>query len=172
MKRMTAVVSAAAIVLMAVGVFAQAKPSFAGKWMMEAPAGGGAPAQTAPGGPGGGGFGGGRGGGRGGWGMAATITQDATTLTVEYTQGQNPVKLVYKLDGTENKNMVMGRGGQVEQVSKASWDGAKLKIVTQAANGETTLMVSLEGDKLVLDSTGMGRDGAPMITKTTYSKAP
>ena len=25
----------------------------------------------------------------------------ATTLTIEYTQGQNPVKLVYKLDGTE-----------------------------------------------------------------------
>ena len=44
-------------------------------------------------------------------GMENTITQDATTLTVEYRQGQNPVKLVYKLDGSESKNKVQGRGG-------------------------------------------------------------
>jgi hypothetical protein len=133
--------SAAAVVMMAAGVLAQA-PSFAGKWMMDAPAGAAAPA---PGG-GGRGFGGG-----GAWGQAPTITQDATTLTVEYTQGQNPVKLVYKLDGSESKNSMMGRGGAAtEQVSKASW----------------------EAGKLVIDYSGMGRDGAPMTTKTTYSKAP
>lgn len=169
MKQMTAVLSAAAIALMAVGVFAQAKPSFAGKWAIDAAAApAGAPAPGAGGGGGGRGFGGG-----GGWGMAPTITQDATTLTVEYTQGQNPVKLVYKLDGTENKNSVMGRGGQAtDQVSKAVWEGAKLKVVTTLANGDQTRYVSIEGGKLVLDTTAMGRDGAPATTKTTYSKAP
>lgn len=167
MKRMTAMLSAVAVVAMAAGVLAQA-PSFAGKWTMDAPAG----AAAAPGGPGGGGGGRGGFGGGGGWGMAPTITQDATTLTVEYTQGQNPVKVVYKLDGSESKNMMMGRGGQTEQVSKATWEGGKLKIVTAGANGDQTRLVSLEGGKLVIDYSGMGRDGAPMTTKTTYSKAP
>ena len=163
MKRITAMLSAAAVVMMAAGVLAQA-PSFAGKWTMDAPAG-----APAPGGGGGGrGFGGG-----GAWGQAPTITQDATTLTVEYTQGQNPVKLVYKLDGSESKNSMMGRGGQAtEQVSKASWEAGKLKIVTTTPGGDQTRLVSLEGGKLVIDYSGMGRDGAPMTTKTTYSKAP
>lgn len=168
MKRMTAMLSAAAVVLLTAGLLAQAKPNFAGKWTMDAPAAGAAPA-AAPGGPGGGGgFGGG--GGRGGFGMEATITQDATTLTIEYTQGQNPVKLVYKLDGTESKNMMMGRGGQTEQVSKAAWEGSALKIVTTTANGDSTRVLSLEGGKLVINNTAMGRDGAPATTKITYSK--
>ncbi len=41
-------------------------------------------------------------------GQELTITQDAANLTLEYMGGgQNPapVKLVYKLDGTESKNM-------------------------------------------------------------------
>lgn len=161
MKRITAMLSAAAVVMMAAGVLAQA-PSFAGKWMMDMPA-------DAPAGGGGGrGFGGG-----GAWGQAPTITQDATTLTVEYTQGQNPVKIVYKLDGSESKNSMMGRGGQAtEQVSKATWEAGKLKIVTTTAAGDQTRLVSLAAGKLVIDYTGMGRDGAPMTTKTTYSKAP
>jgi hypothetical protein len=170
MKRITAMLSAVAIVSMAVGVLAQAKPNFAGKWTIDAPAAGAA----APGPGGGGGFGGGgRGGGRGGWGMEATITQDATTLTVEYTQGQNPVKLVYKLDGSESKNSVMGRGGQAtEQVAKATWDGAKLKIVTTTQFGEQTRLVSLDGAKLKLENTQNGPDGTPTTTTTTYTKAP
>ena len=69
MRRATALLSAAAIVLTAIGVSAQAKPSFAGKWVREAPAAG-APA-------GGGGGGGGRGGGgAAALGMNPTVTQD------------------------------------------------------------------------------------------------
>ncbi len=67
---------------------------------------------------------------------------------------------------------MMGRGGAAaEQVAKAMWEGGKLKIVTTTANGDQTRYVSLEGGKLVLDTTAMGRDGAPATTKTTYSKA-
>ena len=120
MRRATALLSAAAIVLTAIGVSAQAKPSFAGKWVREAPAAG-APA-------GGGGGGGGRGGGGGGFGMTPTVTQDDKTLTIEYTGGgQNPapMKLVFKLDGTESTNQVMGRGGEpAAQVSTATWKGS------------------------------------------------
>jgi hypothetical protein len=153
--------SAAAVVLVTAGLFAQAKPDFAGKWTMDAPAGGAMA---------GGGGRGGRGGG-GGWGMSPTITQDATSVTVEYTQGQNPVKVTYKLDGSESHNQMMGRGGQAaDQVSKASWDGDKLKIVTTTANGDRTQTISLAGGKLSIETAGMGRDGSPMTTTTTYSK--
>jgi len=164
MRRVAAIVSTAAVLMWSVGVFAQAKPSFAGKWVREAPA---APA-TPP--AGGGGGGGGRGGG-GGFGMENTITQDATTLTVDYTQGQNPVKLVFKLDGSESKNTMQGRGGATEQVSKAVWDGAKLKITTTTPNGDVVRVLSLEGGNLVIDSTTPGREGgAPMTTKAVYKK--
>src|SRR4249920_2060480 len=125
MRRMTAVLSVAAIVLWTIGASAQAKPSFAGKWTREAPAAGAPPA-------GGGGGGGGRGGGGGGGfcGAECTITQTATELTLDYVGGgQNPAptKRVYKLDGSESKNP--GRGGQ-DQVSKAAWEGNKLVITT------------------------------------------
>lgn len=168
MKRVSALLSAAAIVMTTVGVFAQAKPNFAGKWTLDAPAAG---AQA----PGGGGGRGGRGGG-GGWGMEPTITQDATTLTIDYVGGgQNPapVKLSYKLDGSESKNSVMGRGGQpTDQVSKATWDGSSLKIVTTTAFGEQTRTVSLDGAKLKIVTSQNGPDGTPITTTATYSKAP
>jgi len=99
MRRVAVLMSAFAVVLWTVSAFAQAKPNFAGTWTREAPAGGAA----AGGGGGGGGRGGG--GGGGGWGAECTITQTATDLTVEYMGGGQtpaPIKLVYKLDGTES----------------------------------------------------------------------
>ena len=161
MRRVATLVSTATVMMFTVGLLAQAKTNFAGKWVREAPA---APAAGAAGGGGGGQ---GRGGGGGGFGAENTITQDASTLTVEYTQGQNPVKLVFKLDGSESKNA--GRGG--DQVSKAVWDGAKLKITTTTANGDVVRVLSLEGGNLVIDSTTPGREGgAPMTTKAVYKK--
>ena len=162
MRRMTALLSVAAVVLWTIGASAQAKPSFAGKWTREAPAGG------APGGGGGG-----RGGGGGGFcGAECTITQTATELTLEFQGGgQNPapMKQVYKLDGSESKNP--GRGGQ-DVVSKATWDGNKLVITTAGANGEQKRVLSLEGGNLVVDATNPGREGgAPTTTKITFKKA-
>ena len=163
MRRVTALLSVVAVVLWTVSTFAQAKPSFAGKWVREAPAGGA---------PGGGGGGGGRGGGGGGFGMNPTITQDAKTLTIEYTQGENPVKMVFNLDGSESKNSVMGRGGQAtDQVSKATWTGDKLTIVTTAGQGEIKRVLGLEGGNLVVEQTAPGREGGPVTTKIVYKKA-
>ncbi len=171
MRRMTALIGAAAVVLWATSAFAQAKPSFAGTWVRDMPAGGGAPG------------GGGRGGGGGGWGMECTISQDANTLTVKWMQAgrgggePTPVERTYKLDGSDSKNMIAGRGGAgpTEQVSKASWDGAKLVIKTNVSFGdqsfEQTLAVSLEGGKLTLATTNPGREGgAPTTNTITYSK--
>jgi hypothetical protein len=159
MRRISAVLSVAAVVLWTVGAYAQAKPDFSGKWVREAPAGGG-------------GGGGGRGGGGGGFGMENTITQNAKTLTIEYMAGgQNPtpIKLVYNLDGSDSKNSMPGRGGgaPTEVVSKATWDGAKLVITS----GETKRVISMEGANMVVETTGPGREGAPQTTKAVYKKA-
>jgi hypothetical protein len=171
MKRMTAMLSVAAMALMTAGVLAQAKPNFAGTWVMDAPA---APAAGAPA-PGAGGGGGGRGGGRGGggWGMEITIVQDATTLTVNGMQGGNATKSVYKLDGSESKNMVAGRqgGDPTEQVSKAVWAGNTLVITTTTPNGEQKRTLSMAGADLVVDQVTPGRAGGdPVTAKITYKK--
>jgi len=176
MKRMIAMLSvASAVVLMTAGVLAQAKPNFAGTWTMDQPAAPAAPPAGAPAGGGGGGRGGGRGGG-GGWGNDFTITQDATTLTIDGMAAGMPQKYVFKLDGSESKNSVMGRGGApADQVSKAVWAGDKLTITTTATgpNGptETKRVVSLAAGKLSIETTAPGRDGGPGMPMTvTYSK--
>ena len=94
MRRVTAILSVAAVVLMAAGLVAQAKPSFAGEWKIVADPD--------------------RGGGQGEPGKDLTITQSATAMTVEYRAGGQapaPVKLTYNLDGSVSKNMMAGRGG-------------------------------------------------------------
>ena len=172
MKRMTAMASAAAVVLMAAGVLAQAKPNFAGTWTMDAPAAAAAPAAGAPAGGGGGGRGGGGRGGGGGWGMEITVTQTAAALNVKGMQGQNPLDLTYKLDGSESKNMAAGRGGAAptEQISKAVWTGSTLVITTavttQAGAGEQKRVLSIAAGKLSIETTQPG--GMPATV--TYSK--
>ena len=41
---------------------------------------------------------------------SATVKQTAEALTIERTMGDATVTLTYKLDGTESRNMMMGRG--------------------------------------------------------------
>ena len=170
MKRAAVLVSALAVVLYTVGISAQAKPNFAGTWVMEAPA-----TRAAP--PAGGGGGGGRGGGRGGGaisGMEVTIAQDATTLTItKMGGGQNPAPVVlkYTLDGKDSKNTTMGRGGEVVATSQAVWDGAKLTITTTADQGRgpttTKQSIWMEGGNIVVEN--FGADGTSM-SKITYKK--
>ena len=91
----------AAVLAVATLAWAQ-KADFSGTWTLDA---------EASGAPAGGGGGGGRGGGRGGLGPGGTVKQTATELTVERTMGENKVTSTYRLDGTESKNSMMGRGG-------------------------------------------------------------
>jgi hypothetical protein len=175
MRRSSALMSVAALALMATNAFAQAKTSFAGTWTMvqdpNAMAGGG--------GGGGGGGRGGRGGGGGGacGGMTFTITQDDKSITCSRTQGQNEVKASYTLDGADSKNMQAGRGGtSTEVISKAKWDGANVAIsTTRDFNGTSmtttqTLSVDATGN-LWIETTRPGQDGAPMSTKVQYKKS-
>jgi len=126
MRSVEMIMRLAAAVFIAAGTAAAQTPSFAGRWVLapEPPSrtqSGGRLTPSAPGTL---------------WGSDVTLTQDATTLTVEYARFarsdmQPPTKLVYRLDGAESRNTInVGRGPQ-EQVSRAKWDGERLTIVTQ-----------------------------------------
>jgi hypothetical protein len=168
----TTLITGIAALTLAVGLAAQAKPDFSGKWtLVPDPNAAAAPA-------GGGGGGGGRGGGRGGGGgqfcgQECTVMQDATSLTVTRTTPAGEVKAVYKLDGSESKNMQAGRGGQTEVVSKASWDGNKVSISTTrdfGGNSVTTKTVlSVTGGEMTVENEGQGPNG-PTTTTQKYKK--
>jgi hypothetical protein len=143
-------VIAAAVLAVATLAWAQ-KTDFSGTWTLDAEASGVT--------PGGGGGGGGRGGGRGGGlGQGGSVKQTATDLTVERTMGENKVTSTYKLDGSESKNQMMGRGGAaMESVSTAKWDGPALVITTKVDMGngpqESTQKWSLAGNVLTIETT-------------------
>ena len=156
MRHVTAILSVAAVVLMAAGLVAQAKPSFTGEWKIVADPGSG--------------------GARGEPGKDLTITQSATAMTVEYRAGGQapaPVKLTYKLDGSVSKNVLPGRGGAApaEQISKAMWASNKLVVTTTTGAGEEKRTFSLDGSDLVVETSAPARNGgAPNITKVTYQR--
>ena len=146
MKLARIAIVGAAIVAMATVAWAQ-KPDFSGTWTLD-PASAPAPAG-----------GGGRGGGGGALGNGpATVKHTADALTVERTMGDSKVTLTYKLDGTESRNMMMGRDGQqADTMSTAKWDGAKLTIVTKREMDgqltESTQVWTVDGSTLTVETT-------------------
>ena len=65
--------------------------------------------------------------------------------------------MTYKLDGTESKNTMMGRGGTpVESVSTAKFDGPKLTITTKQDMGggmmESTSVWTVSGSTLTIET--------------------
>ena len=163
-RRMMMLVSAAVLTLGTAGVLAQAAPNFSGSWTM-------VPDVNAP-------QGGGRGGGfGGGLGAAAKIAQDAKTLTITRTGPAGEIKSVYNLDGSDSKNTINAGGNNMESVSKAKWDGAKLAVATRMDFGgnafETTMSLSLDASgNLVVESTrpDFQGGGGPVTTKLIYKK--
>jgi hypothetical protein len=140
--------SVAAVVLMAAGLGAQAKPSFAGEWKMAIGE------LVGPEGD-------------------LIITQNATTMTLEGgDKTAAPGKLTCKLDGSASKNMMAGRGGApTERVSKATWAANKLVVTTTTTAGEEKLTLSMEADNLIVESSAPARaGGAPNVTKVTYKR--
>jgi hypothetical protein len=156
MRRVTAILSVAGVVLMAADLFAQGKPSFAGEWKIVADPDSG--------------------GGRGGPGVDLTITQSATAMTVEYRAGGEtpaPLKLTYKLDGSVSKNTMAGRdgGAPTEHVSNAMWAGNNIVVTTTTAAGEEKRTFSMEGGNLVVETSAPARNGgASNVTKVTYKR--
>ena len=164
MRRVTAMVGAAAVVLMAATVFAQAKPNFAGSWTMDAEKT--TAANPAPAGGGGGGRGG---GGRGPQGPMV-VKHDATTLSVERQGPNGPTTTTYTLDGKE-QTVTMGQG---EAKVSAKVDGATIVITTTRDMGgnmvTTSAVWSMDGEWLVIANTQPGREGGAPTTRKTYYK--
>ena len=161
MRKNALIVGVLSLVFAASIAQAQDKPNFSGSWTLVVD-----PNAPPPSGRGGG----------GGLGQAATLTQDAKTLTITRTTQNGEIKIVYNLDGSDSKNMMMGRGGQTEQISKANWDGNKLVVTTNFTMGENqvtrTQTFSLDASgQLVVSTTSPGRGGGePTTTTQTYKK--
>ena len=138
--------------------YAQPRPDFSGRWVLESAAAGG----------------GGGGRGVGPLGPDVSIKQDSRSLTLVRTQGDQPVAASYNLDGSEIRNTVQGRGGAQEQISKAAWEGNKLRITTTVSLGgnavEQVRVLSIEGGDLVVEQTSPGRDGGPGTTRFVYRR--
>jgi hypothetical protein len=159
MKRATTL-AAAAVVMMAAMLSAQAAPDFAGKWTLE-------PDANAAGG----------GRGMGALGQSATIVQDASTLTITRTSQMGELTSKYNLDGSECKNTFNFNGNAVEQLSKAKWDAGKLLVnTTMSFDGNPvaiSMIISLDAaGHLIVESTrpDFQGGGAPITTKATYRK--
>ena len=159
----------------------QAQPDFSGQWTVEAaPAPATPPAGSAPAPPPRGDMG-------SGWGSPLTITQDARQLVVEQTlfsryDIQPPLRFVYALDGSETRNSVMTGHTTQLRVSRASWDGQALRIITTypsidpaSGNAFTTEVIyrlTLESPTtLVIEAArGAALGGQPTKTRTVYRK--
>ena len=170
MKRVRIGITAAAVLAVASLALAQGKPDFSGTWALDEQASGMA---AGGGAPGGGGGGGGRGGFCGGaLGNGGTVKQTADALTSERTMGENKVTTTYKLDGSESKNTMMGRGGnQMESTSTAKFEGSTLVISTKMDMGngpvETTQKWTLAGGMLTVESTNARGTQKRVYKKTT-----
>ena len=85
-----------------------------------------------------------------------TVKQTGDTLTIERTMGENKVVTTYKLDGSESKNTMMGRGGAAEEPfprrsgTAASWSSPPSR--TWAAAEESTQTWSLAGSTLTIEA--------------------
>jgi arylsulfatase len=162
--------------LLTASAAAQALPDFSGRWIAvpEPAATGGGNLAAGPLGS--------------GWGNEVTLTQDATTLTVERAQFsaydmQPPMRFTYALDGSENRmTLNVGRGPQ-EMVAKTSRQDASLVITTsyrvslpddgRPATVEVKQLLSLDtAGSLVVTTTLTGLKGGISSTSTTrYKKA-
>ena len=116
--------------------------------------------------------------GGGNWGPEFTLSTESNSLIVVYTQGYNPVRLTYKLDGSESRNQIpVGRAGEkLESLSRAKWENGRLSITTVRIFGgmpiETKLVVSLDGERLVILTTNPSKDkGPPTVIKTVYRRS-
>ena len=101
--------------------------------------------------------------------ITLTVAQDAQTLTVQ--QGSHASRH-YHLDGSESTYPIAGADGQTTQVARASWDGARLRIVIKGLKGDTTSVWTLEHGDLQITTTGPSVNGVqPGSTALVFKKS-
>jgi hypothetical protein len=149
MRRATYLMTAAALLLGAATLEAQAKPDFSGSWNAATQAAGG----------------GGRGmAGMAGLGPSATIVQNEKTITITSASQLGEVTRVINLDGSDSQNSLNAMGNMIPTVSRARWEGNKLHISTWIDfNGNSIEMAMSmmldEAGELAVETSGLGRQG-------------
>jgi hypothetical protein len=117
MRRALGLAAIAAFVL-PLAARAQSKPDFTGTWTVD-------PAKSDP-----------VPAGRGAASGTLTIKQTGQEVLFVNEGRQGPQLLMYRLDGSESTNQVVGRGGTTPLKSKAKWDGSSLVVeTTRELNG-------------------------------------
>jgi hypothetical protein len=139
MKKLVALLVALAVILPA-AARAQAKPDFSGTWKFAA--------SMPPNYP-----------GSAGWGVPSptvVLRQTASDITVESGQFGGQMKVVYKLDGSENiweapSATQSGSTAVVKWRTKARWDGNKLILFTwNTALNQLRDILSLSGGTMTI----------------------
>lgn len=150
MKSRQAIIAAFALCLAGTVASAQEKPNFSGRWVVASPA------PDA--------------------GQEQTVTQTAATLTTGHASEGNGHRMVYKLDGTENRNALVSHGAEIVSLSKAAWSGNQLTITTgttypDGRKRHTAQTWSLDGEgRLVVDFTESWPPAAPVTTRRVYTR--
>ena len=100
-----------------------------------------------------------------------TIKVDDKNFTVTTTREGADTVMVYKLDGSDSKNIPAGRAAR-PTVYNFKWDGDKAVITATRDAGDERTEYSLEGDTLVRDTVRPGEKGAaPTRTRTYFKRA-
>ncbi|MBI3400238.1 MAG: hypothetical protein HY048_02360 [Acidobacteria bacterium] len=157
MKRVLSFALACAVIL-PFAARAQGKTDFSGTWTLD-PAKSDAPMGR---------------GGRGGAVPAGPITMSQTAS--DLTQKRGEQTLTYKLDGSESKNQMQGRGGMQDVSSKAHWEGATLIIETVRDFGgmsittKETRSLSADGKEMTVE-TAVSTPQGDINTKQVFTKS-
>ena len=65
-----------------------------------------------------------------------TVKKTVDALTIERTRGDASATLIYKLDGSPSRNVLASPSGrEVDIMSTATWDGARLTILGKREMG-------------------------------------
>ena len=97
-------------------------------------------------------------------GDAVVVKQDPKTITFTIDAGGLLVKAVYNLDGSETRNLSPGPPNQPEipVVSRASWDGKRLVILSKSVATENGVAVTVDSRRVLW----IDKDGNLIVERT------
>jgi hypothetical protein len=97
------------------------------------------------------------------------VTHDAATLTSRPPSGQDGPTVVYKLDGTQSRNVVKTEAGEAVGVSTVAWKGNQMEIASDVtwSTGHKLDQVQLwsldDQGQLVIEFQSKGAEPMKMI---------